>query len=160
MTRRPGSVHERSCYCLVSHVANRTASPVTTNPQRTPELDLIYERRRRLGLSLATAGKIAGISDSYWKAIEDGTREIRGPKGLLPGHVRDGRNRVSRRVGAVLDPLAQNVGQLQVRRHVRAPVDLHGDQVSGLGMPGLLAVIPSMPGRLDIPWSHDRADEG
>src|SRR5487761_1204883 len=82
MTRRPGSVHERSCYCLVSHVANRTASPVTTNPQRTPELDLIYERRRRLGLSLATAGKIAGISDSYWKAIEDGTREIRGPKCL------------------------------------------------------------------------------
>lgn len=55
---------------------------MTTNPQRTPELDLIYERRRRLGLSLATAGKIAGISDSYWKAIEDGTREIRGPKCL------------------------------------------------------------------------------
>lgn len=55
---------------------------MTTDPQRAPELELIREHRRRLSLSLASAGKAAGISDSYWKAIEDGTRAIKGHKGL------------------------------------------------------------------------------
>src|SRR5580658_8586975 len=62
-------------------VAYRTASAVTTSPAPRPELQLIRARRDRLSDSLATAGKRAGITGSYWKQIEDGTRALTGPKG-------------------------------------------------------------------------------
>lgn len=62
------------------------ARTVTTHPpqpatHRPPEIQLIYDKRRRLGLSRAAAGRLAGISDTYWRQIEEGQRILTGPRG-------------------------------------------------------------------------------
>lgn len=49
---------------------------------RPPEMALIRGRRTALGLSYASAGTLAGISDTWWRLIEDGQRQLKGPKGL------------------------------------------------------------------------------
>jgi transcriptional regulator with XRE-family HTH domain len=43
---------------------------------------MIYEGRRKLGLSKAAAGRLAGISDTYWRQIEEGQRVLTGERGL------------------------------------------------------------------------------
>lgn len=50
----------------------------TPRPPQPPVMQLIEQRRDRLGISKRTAAVLAGISESRWRQLEDGGREIRG----------------------------------------------------------------------------------
>ena len=50
----------------------------TPRPPRPPVMQLIEQRRDRLGMSKRSAAALAGISDARWRQLENGGREIRG----------------------------------------------------------------------------------
>lgn len=50
----------------------------TPRPPQPPVMQLIKQRRDRLGMSKRTAAALAGISESRWRQLEGGGREIRG----------------------------------------------------------------------------------
>lgn len=50
----------------------------TPRPPQPPVMQLIEQRRDRLGMSKRTAAALAGISESRWRQLENGGREIRG----------------------------------------------------------------------------------
>jgi DNA-binding XRE family transcriptional regulator len=50
----------------------------TPRPPRPPAMRLIEQRRERLGMSKRAAAAIAGISESRYRQLEDGGRQIRG----------------------------------------------------------------------------------
>lgn len=50
----------------------------TPRPAQPPVMQLVEQRRDRLGMSKRTAAALAGISESRWRQLEAGGREIRG----------------------------------------------------------------------------------
>lgn len=51
---------------------------MTTRPPQPPAMQLIAQRRDRLGMSKRAAAALAGISEARWRQLENGYREIRG----------------------------------------------------------------------------------
>jgi transcriptional regulator with XRE-family HTH domain len=49
---------------------------------RPPEAQVIYDARERRGLSQMSAAKTAGISDTYWRMVENGDRVLTGRRGV------------------------------------------------------------------------------
>lgn len=47
-------------------------------PPQPPVMQLIEQRRERLGMSKRTAAALAGISEGRWRQLENGGRKIRG----------------------------------------------------------------------------------
>lgn len=47
-------------------------------PPQPPVMQLIEQRRERLGMSKRTAAAFAGISDARWRQLENGGREMHG----------------------------------------------------------------------------------
>lgn len=50
----------------------------TPRPAQPPVMQLIEQRRDRLGMSKRTAAALAGLSESRYRQVENGGREIRG----------------------------------------------------------------------------------
>ena len=50
----------------------------TPRPPQPPVMQLIEQRRNRLGMSKRTAAALADLSESRWRQLEAGGREIRG----------------------------------------------------------------------------------
>lgn len=50
----------------------------TPRPPQPPVMQVIEQRRERLGMSKRTAAALAGISEGRWRQLENGGREIRG----------------------------------------------------------------------------------
>jgi Helix-turn-helix domain len=50
----------------------------TPRPPQPPVMQLIGQRRDRLGMSKRAAASLAGISEARWRQLENGYREIRG----------------------------------------------------------------------------------
>ena len=50
----------------------------TPRPPQPPVMQLIEQRRKRLGYSFKTAGRLAGMSDSRWRQLETGSRPFKG----------------------------------------------------------------------------------
>jgi hypothetical protein len=50
----------------------------TPRPTPPPAIQLIARRRDRIAMSKRAAAALAGISESRWRQLEDGGREIRG----------------------------------------------------------------------------------
>jgi hypothetical protein len=46
----------------------------TPRPPQPPVMQLIEQRRKRLGYSFKTAGRLAGMSDTRWRQLEAGYR--------------------------------------------------------------------------------------
>ena len=51
---------------------------MTTRPPHPPVMQLIGQRRERLGMSKRAAAALASISEARWRQLENGYREIRG----------------------------------------------------------------------------------
>ena len=80
LTKTDADVRTRARYAVRGATTElRTDGHMTTpRPPQPPAMQLIEQRRERLGMSKRTAAALAGISDARYRQLEKGGREIRG----------------------------------------------------------------------------------